>query len=94
MDDLEAREFIDLNVTGAYVGEGTPAFTTIYRQFARPRGLFWCMSSCGRGVLYAGGVGAGGLVPCDEGLDPAGPVGGPVLLWSGVRRSSRLAWWA
>ncbi|WP_433358607.1 hypothetical protein [Streptosporangium sp. CA-115845] len=32
MDEEEAREFIDFNVTGAYVGEGTPAFATIYRQ--------------------------------------------------------------
>jgi hypothetical protein len=23
---------MDLNVTGVYLGEGTPAFTTIYRQ--------------------------------------------------------------
>jgi hypothetical protein len=32
MDELEAREFMEVNVTGAYVGDGTPAFATIYRQ--------------------------------------------------------------
>ncbi|MDP9850483.1 hypothetical protein [Streptosporangium lutulentum] len=32
MDEEEANEYFEFNVTGAYVGEGTPAFATIYRQ--------------------------------------------------------------
>jgi hypothetical protein len=31
MDELEAREMMEVNVTAAYVGEGTPAFATVYR---------------------------------------------------------------
>ncbi|WP_157963708.1 hypothetical protein [Actinocorallia populi] len=31
MDDLEAEEWMEVNVTAAYVGEGTPAFATVYR---------------------------------------------------------------
>ena len=32
MDRDEALEFFEFNVTGAYVGEGTPAFATIMRR--------------------------------------------------------------
>lgn len=32
LDEEEAREFVQVNLTGAYVGEGTPAFATIYRR--------------------------------------------------------------
>lgn len=32
MTDEEAMEFFDFNVTGAYMGEGTPAFATIFRR--------------------------------------------------------------
>lgn len=32
MEEGEAREHLDLNALGAYVGEGTPAFAVIYRQ--------------------------------------------------------------
>jgi hypothetical protein len=32
MDELEAHEMMEVNVTAAYVGEGTPAFATIYRR--------------------------------------------------------------
>jgi hypothetical protein len=32
MDDLETHEFMEVNVTDAFVGERTPAFATIYPQ--------------------------------------------------------------
>jgi hypothetical protein len=32
MDELEAHEFIEINLVSAYVGEGTPAFATVYLQ--------------------------------------------------------------
>ncbi|MGI8329200.1 hypothetical protein ACRYCC_04495 [Actinomadura scrupuli] len=32
MDELEAHEFIEMNLVAAYVGEGTPAFAMVYRQ--------------------------------------------------------------
>ncbi|MXQ65631.1 hypothetical protein GQ466_16500 [Actinomadura rayongensis] len=32
MDEIEAHEMMEMNVAGAFVGEGTPAFATIYRQ--------------------------------------------------------------
>lgn len=31
MDELESRECMEVNVTAAYVGEGTPAFATVCR---------------------------------------------------------------
>jgi hypothetical protein len=32
LDEEDAREFVEQNICGAYVGDGTPAFATIYRQ--------------------------------------------------------------
>lgn len=32
MDEEEANEFFDFNTIGAWMGEATPAFATIYRQ--------------------------------------------------------------
>ncbi|MBO2461671.1 hypothetical protein [Actinomadura violacea] len=31
MDETEATEYLEFNVLGAWVGDGTPAFATLYR---------------------------------------------------------------
>jgi hypothetical protein len=32
LEEDDAREYVDMNIAGAYVGQGTPAFATVYLQ--------------------------------------------------------------